>query len=60
MHGDFPSNTSLQKKKKHHYAPDKFSRVIAVKRPCFPKNLGKIWAENIVNVNFSAKGHHFS
>lgn len=49
---------SLEEKK--YYAPDKLSKVIAVKRPCVPKNPSKIWAGITVNINFSAKGHHFS
>lgn len=56
MHRDFPRNIPLEQK--YHYAPDMLSRVIAVKRPCFPKILGKIWAQIIVNMNFSAKGHN--
>lgn len=34
---------------KKDYAPDKFSKVIAVKRLRVPKNRGKIWAGIIAN-----------
>lgn len=44
MQGDFPraKNKSLKKKKKKDYTPNKLSKVIAIKRLCVPKNLGKI------------------